>query len=183
MRSAAGLQRELDEIRRRQNEGSDRLAELSRAGQTPEREKLLAELKGLAEEKKRLEERLSQVEAELEAELLSLPNIPHDSVPPGTKEEKVILRTWGEPPKFDFPPQHHVALAQRLGLLDLERAARLAGSRFPMYVGEGARLECRPPPLDVGAPRGRARVHPDSSAHPCQPPLLFGLWPAPQIRG
>ena len=136
-----GLQRELDEIRRRQNEGSDRLAELSRAGQTPEREKLLAELKGLAEEKKRLEERLSQVEAELEAELLSLPNIPHDSVPTGTKEEKVVLRTWGEPPKFDFPPQHHVALAQRLGLLDLERAARLAGSRFPMYVGEGARLE------------------------------------------
>lgn len=136
-----GLQRELDEIRRRQNEGSDRLAELSRAGQTPEREKLLAELKGLAEEKKRLEERLSQVEAELEAELLSLPNIPHDSVPTGTKEEKVILRTWGKPPKFDFPPQHHVALAQRLGLLDLERAARLAGSRFPMYVGEGARLE------------------------------------------
>jgi seryl-tRNA synthetase len=136
-----GLQRELDEIRRRQNEGSDRLAELSRAGQTPEREKLLAELKGLAEEKKRLEERLSQVEAELEAELLSLPNIPHDSVPTGTKEEKVVLRTWGEPPNFDFPPQHHVALAQRLGLLDLERAARLAGSRFPMYVGEGARLE------------------------------------------
>jgi len=135
------LQQEIDEIRRRQNEGSERIAQLSRAQNTEEREQVLAELKVLAEKRKGLEERLSKVEAELEAELLSLPNIPHESVPLGTKEEKVVLRTWGEPPKFDFPPQHHVALAQRLGLLDFERAAKIAGSRFPMYVGEGARLE------------------------------------------
>jgi len=135
------LQQEIDEIRRRQNEGSERIAQLSRAQNTEEREQVLAELKVLAEKRKGLEERLSKVEAELEAELLSLPNVPHESVPLGTKEEKVVLRTWGEPPKFDFPPQHHVALAQRLGLLDFERAAKIAGSRFPMYVGEGARLE------------------------------------------
>lgn len=135
------LQQEVDEIRRRQNAASGRVAELSRAGQTLERDALLSELKALAEERKRLEERLSQLENELEAELLSLPNIPHDSVPTGTKEEKVVLRVWGEPPRFDFPPQHHVAIAQRLGILDFERAARIAGSRFPMYVGEGARLE------------------------------------------
>jgi seryl-tRNA synthetase len=133
------LQRRVDEIRRRQHEGSERVAHLARAGNLAEREGLLAELKGLAEERKRLEERLSQVEAELAAELSSLPNLPHDSVPTGTK--KVVLRSSGEPPRFSFPPQHHLALAQRLGLLDLERAARLAGTRFPMYVGEGARLE------------------------------------------
>jgi len=135
------LQQEIDEIRRKQNEGSERIAQLARASKTEEREQLLAELKVLAEKRKELEDRLSQVEAELEAELLALPNIPHESVPVGTKEEKIVLRTWGEPPKFDFPPQHHVALAQRLGLLDFERAAKIAGSRFPMYVGEGARLE------------------------------------------
>lgn len=135
------LQQEIDEIRRKQNEGSERIAELARAQKNEEKERLLTELKVLAEKRKELEDRLSQVEAELEGELLSLPNIPHDSVPLGTKEEKIVLRTWGEPPKFDFPPQHHVALAQRLGLLDLERAAKIAGSRFPMYVGEGARLE------------------------------------------
>ncbi len=135
------LQRQVDEIRRRQNEGSERVAALARLGDHAARERVLAELKELAEERKRLEERLAQVEGELEEELLSLPNVPHESVPTGTKEEKVVLRTWGEPPKFAFPPQHHVALAQRLGLLDFERAAKIAGSRFPMYVGEGARLE------------------------------------------
>lgn len=135
------LQREVDEIRRQQNEASDRIAALSRTGDTAEREKIIAEMKVLAEKRKKLEERLAQVEAELEQELLSLPNIPHDSVPTGTKEEKVVLRAWGEPPRFDFSPKHHVALAQSLGLLDFERAAKIAGSRFPMYVGEGARLE------------------------------------------
>lgn len=135
------LQRGVDDIRRRQNEGSQCVAELAHSGDFPERERVLSELKRLAEQRKQLEERLTQVEAALEEELLSLPNIPHDSVPSGTKEEKVVLRVWGEPPRFTFPPQHHVALAQRLGLLDLERAARIAGSRFPMYTGEGALLE------------------------------------------
>lgn len=136
-----GLQREVDELRRRQNEGSERLAALARGGDPAARDHLLAELRELAQRRKALEERLAQVEAELEAELLALPNLPHDSVPPGSKEEKVVLRTWGEPPRFDFPPQHHLALAQKLGLLDMERAAKLAQSRFPLYVGEGARLE------------------------------------------
>ncbi|MCS7240262.1 MAG: serine--tRNA ligase [Candidatus Bipolaricaulota bacterium] len=135
------LQREVDEIRRRQNEGSQRVAELTRGVDPALRERILSELKGLAEQRKQLEERLAQVEAALEEELLSLPNIPHDSVPSGTKEEKVVLRVWGEPPRFSFPPQHHVALAQRLGLLDLERAARISGSRFPLYTGDGAWLE------------------------------------------
>lgn len=135
------LQREVDEIRRRQNEGSEKIVALSKSGDIAGKERLLAELKELAQTRKRLEERLAQVEAELEQELLSLPNIPHDSVPSGTKEEKVVLRTWGHPPRFDFPPRHHLALAQKLGLLDMERAAKLAQARFPMYVGEGARLE------------------------------------------
>ncbi|MCS7241040.1 MAG: serine--tRNA ligase, partial [Candidatus Bipolaricaulota bacterium] len=134
------LQKEVDEIRRRQNEGSERIAALGR-GDPAEKERLLAELKELAQTRKSLEERLAQVEEELESELLTLPNVPHDSVPLGTKDEKVVLRTWGEPPRFDFPPQHHLALAQKLELLDMERAAKLAQSRFPLYVGEGARLE------------------------------------------
>jgi seryl-tRNA synthetase len=70
-----------------------------------------------------------------------LPNIPHDSVPSGAKEEKVVLRQGGEPPAFDFPPRHHLALARDLGLLDMERGVKLAGPRFPMYTGQGARLE------------------------------------------
>lgn len=135
------LQREVDEIRRRQNEGSERMAALARGGDPSERMALLSELKTLAEERKRLEAKLSEVEEALEAALLTIPNVPHDSVPSGTKEEKVVLRVGGEPPRFDFPPQHHLVLAEKLGLLDLERAAKISGARFPMYTGEGARLE------------------------------------------
>lgn len=135
------LQREVDGIRRRQNEGSERMAALDRGGGPSERMALLSELKALAEKRKRLEAKLSEVEEALEAALLTIPNVPHDSVPSGTKEEKVALRVEGEPPRFNFPPQHHLVLAEKLGLLDLRRAAKISGARFPMYKGEGARLE------------------------------------------
>ncbi|MBC7221884.1 serine--tRNA ligase [Candidatus Bipolaricaulota bacterium] len=135
------LQQKVDEIRRHQNEGSEKVAALAKEGRNAEKEVLLSELKALAEERKRLEARLSEIERELEKALLSLPNIPHDSVPMGTKEEKVVLKVVGEPPKFDFPPQNHLALAEKLGLLDMERAAKTTGARFPLYIGQGARLE------------------------------------------
>ncbi len=135
------LQARVDELRRRQNEGSERLSALAKGGNPAEREALLAEMKALATERKAAEERLAQVEDELQALLLSLPNIPHDSVPAGTKEEKIVLRSVGKPPQFDFPPRHHLELAKNLGLLDMDRAAKTTGARFPMYVGEGARLE------------------------------------------
>lgn len=130
-----------DELRRRQNEASEAMARLAREGKGAERDALREEMKGVAAERKAVEERLGIVERELEAALLALPNLPHDSVPDGTKEEKVVLRSWGEKPEFPFSPKHHVALAQALGLLDLERAAKVTGARFPMYTGDGARLE------------------------------------------
>ncbi len=130
-----------DELRRKQNEASEAMARLAREGKAAERDALREELKGVAAERKAVEERLQAVERELEAALLALPNVPHDSVPDGTKEEKVALRSWGEKPQFPFSPKHHVALAQALGLLDLERAAKVTGARFPMYTGDGARLE------------------------------------------
>lgn len=130
-----------DELRRRQNEASEAMARLAREGKAAERDALREEMKGVAAERKAVEERLQTVERELEAALLSLPNVPHDSVPDGTKEEKVVLRSYGEKPEFPFPPKHHVALAQALGLLDLERGAKVTGARFPMYTGDGARLE------------------------------------------
>ncbi len=135
------LSQRADDLRRRQNEASEKIAALAREGRGEERDRLREKMRAVAAERKEVEARLQEVERELEALLLSLPNVPHDSVPDGTKEEKVILRTFGEKPEFPFPPQHHVALATNLGLLDLDRAAKTTGARFPMYVGEGARLE------------------------------------------
>ncbi|RLE29870.1 serine--tRNA ligase [Candidatus Acetothermia bacterium] len=136
-----GLIRQVEELRRERKAGSEEVARLQREGKPVEAQARIASLKALSGKLKELEESLSQVEKELGEELLRLPNLPHESVPTGTKEEKVLLRSWGEPPKFDFQPRHHVELAKDLGLLDLERAAKITGARFPMYVGLGARIE------------------------------------------
>jgi len=135
------LIRQVDELRRERKAGSEEVARLQREGRVGEARARIASLKTLSERLKALEERLARVKGELEEELLRLPNLPHESVPVGTKEEKVLLRSWGEPPKFDFQPRHHVELAKRLGLLDFERAAKVTGARFPLYTGLGARIE------------------------------------------
>jgi seryl-tRNA synthetase len=135
------LIRRVEDLRRERKQGSEEVARLRREGRSEEAQQKIEAMRALADELKSLEERLAQVEADLKRQLLELPNLPHDSVPVGTKEEKVLLRSWGEPPEFDFQPRHHVELAKGLGLLDFERAAKITGARFPMYVGLGARLE------------------------------------------
>ncbi|HAF71124.1 MAG: Serine--tRNA ligase [Acetothermia bacterium 64_32] len=136
-----GLLHRVEELRRQRKQGSQKVALLRAQGEEGKAQQLISSLKGVSEELKELEGRLSQLEGELEAELLKLPNLPHDSVPSGPKEEKLLLRAWGEPQKFDFPPKHHVELGRDLGLLDFQRAAKVAGARFPMYTGLGAMLE------------------------------------------
>lgn len=92
-------------------------------------------------ELKKLEPELKKVEAELNETLLSLPNIPHESVPVGKKEDREVVREWGEKPEFDFEFKNHVEIGEDLGILDFERAATIAGAQFPLYIGDGALLE------------------------------------------
>jgi len=74
--------------------------------------------------------------------LIRLPNVPHESVPVSlSKDDKVVVRRYKEKPELDFQPKHHLDLGHELGLLDFRRAAKVAGARFPLYVGWGARLE------------------------------------------
>lgn len=99
----------------------------------------LARLKGriqqLGEQRRELQEQLEQL-------LLLVPNLPHDSVPDGTSDDdNLVVRTWGEPPEFDFQPKPHYELGEALGIFDFERAVKVAGSRFALLRGEGARLE------------------------------------------
>lgn len=89
-----------------------------------------------------LETRSRELEAEFQELALTLPNRPHASVPAGRSEaDNVEVRRWGQPRAFDFPPRDHVELGARLGILDLEAAARISGARFAVYRGWGARLE------------------------------------------
>ncbi len=140
----------LDEERRRLQAETERLLherkQRSRAiGQAKARgediQPLLAEVAGLGDRLEALRARLETLQQEWEQRLLALPNLPHESVPDGADEtDNVELRRWGEPTAFPFQPKDHVALGERLGMLDGEAAAKIAGARFTVLRGPLARL-------------------------------------------
>ena len=105
-------------------------------------ERLRGDLRALSQEIKEREKQLGAVEERLQAVLLTLPNVPDPSVPVGASEkDNLVVRTWGDAPRFPFTPRQHFELGEKLGLLDLERAAKVSGSRFAFYRGDLARLE------------------------------------------
>jgi seryl-tRNA synthetase len=123
----------LEERRRRRNEIS-----ALRGKPSPE---ALAEMKTLKDEVRVLEERVEEADRMLEAVEKQVPNVPQDSVPRGPDETaNRVERTWGEPRRFDFAPQAHWDLGPALGILDFERAVKIAGARFTVLSGAGARL-------------------------------------------
>lgn len=100
-----------------------------------------AQVKSYATEMQKLGEEAATLESRQREMLLTLPNLPLENVPPGTDaSQNPVLRSWGEKPALE-KPQDHLAIAQRLGLLDFERAAKISGSGFVCYTGKGARLE------------------------------------------
>ncbi len=102
---------------------------------------LMAEVAGLGDELKRLEDKLATIQSRLHALLAGVPNLPHESVPVGESEaDNVELRRWGTPRVFDFPAKDHVDLGEGLDLLDFATAAKLSGSRFSLLKGALARL-------------------------------------------
>jgi seryl-tRNA synthetase len=106
-----------------------------------EQAQLRAKLKALSDEVKEKEARLKQVEEQIEAALLGVPNLPHPSVPEGSgPEQNQVVREWGEKPRIE-KPREHTEIGEKLGLLDFERAAKVSGARFVFYRGALARLE------------------------------------------
>ena len=102
----------------------------------------IAEMRKLGEQIKQLESELKKVKKELNTKLDEIPNLPHSSVPKGKDEEdNVIIREWGSKKVFDFEEKTHLELSKHLGLIDLERGAKISGSGFPIYTGKGAKLE------------------------------------------
>ncbi len=90
----------------------------------------------------RLEDEVKSLDTQLEELLLQMPNIPHSSVPSGTGEsDNIVVRSWGEPKKFDFQPAPHWKLGESLGIIDFDRGVKLSGSRFYILQGLGARLQ------------------------------------------
>jgi seryl-tRNA synthetase len=132
---------QVDAMRARRNEVSPEVGRLKAAGRHEEAAPLIREMRELGEYMAGLEARRAQLEADVEALLLQIPNLPEEAVPAGGPEDNVVLREWGEAGPEDFAAKPHWELAEALGLLDLQRGARVAGSGFPLYTGQGARLE------------------------------------------
>ena len=131
---------ETEKLKSKRNEVSQQVAVLKR--EKKDADALIAEMRVVGDEIKGLDEALREVETKLEELLLSIPNIPHESVPVGDSEEdNVPVRHWGELPQFNFEPKPHWDVATDLDIVDFERAAKVTGSRFVFYKGLGARLE------------------------------------------
>ena len=99
-------------------------------------------MKDVSEEVKRNDERITELDEMLSQFMLTVPNIPHSSVPVGKGAvDNVEVRRWGAPPKFDFAARPHWELGEGAGILDVAAGAKIAGARFAVYIGLGARLE------------------------------------------
>jgi seryl-tRNA synthetase len=132
---------EVDALRARRNEVSPQVGRLKQAGRHEEAEPIIREMRELSERMSTLEEAREQVENDVRSLLLNVPNLPEAQVPEGGEECNRVLREWGNLPIHDFAPRPHWELGEQLGILDLPRGTKLAGSGFPLYVGWGARLE------------------------------------------
>ena len=133
---------ESDQLNAQRNASSREIGALMKEGKKEEAEARRAEVGTLKERIAELDQLRAQTEARMNDLLSSLPNIPHESVPRGESEEdNVEVRRWGTAPQFDFEPKDHVDLGTALGILDLERAAKISAARFAILNGAGARLE------------------------------------------
>ncbi|WP_079529059.1 serine--tRNA ligase [Halobacillus hunanensis] len=134
------LIQEAEELKARRNEVSKEISVLKKEKQDAEDK--IKEMRQVGDRIKELDQELKQVEEQLETLLLSIPNIPHESVPVGEDEDdNVEAKTWGEIPSFEFEAKAHWDVATDLDILDFERASKVTGSRFVFYKGLGARLE------------------------------------------
>jgi seryl-tRNA synthetase len=131
---------EIEELRHRRNVVSDEIAALKKAGQ--DAQNMVVQMREVGERVKQLEKELAVQEERLQSILMGVPNVPHPSVPVGKDEnDNPVIKTHGDPTRFDFEPQPHWDIGERLGILDLGRAAQITGARFPLLLGEGALLE------------------------------------------
>src|SRR5579871_1841923 len=132
------LQHDLDEMRARRTRESKELGRMEPA----QREARRAEMRALGDQITAAERELAQAENEFTRQMLLVPNLPRPWVPAGEGESaNSVVRSEGEPRKFDFTPAPHWELGEKLGIIDFERGVKLSGSRFYFLVGMGARLE------------------------------------------
>ncbi len=131
---------EIEGLRHQRNVVSDKIAKMKKSKENTD--SLVVEMREVSSKIKELDKTLADKEEIIHTILMGLPNIPHSSVPIGSNEsDNVCEKTVGKKPAFDFTPKPHWTLGEDLNILDFDRAAKITGARFPLYLGLGARLE------------------------------------------
>jgi len=131
-----------EQLKARRNELSQQVGALKKAGKHDEAAAVMDETRALKDKLDDLDKTAASLDDQLRLSLARVPNLTRDEVPVGTSEaENKVVKTWGEPREFGFEPKPHWEIGESLGILDLERAAKLSGARFAVYMGAGARLE------------------------------------------
>ncbi len=129
-----------EQLKKLRNELSQQVGALKKHGQ--DASALMEETRAVKARLERLDTAAAELDEQMQLALSRIPNLTRDEVPTGRSEaDNVVMKTWGEKPQFDFAPKPHWELGDALGILDLERAAKLSGARFAVYMGAGARLE------------------------------------------
>ncbi|HMU74201.1 MAG TPA: serine--tRNA ligase [Elusimicrobiota bacterium] len=131
---------ESEPLRARRNQAADEMGRLKR--EKKDATALLKEMEELKTRLKGLDEKTAAAQARVDEKVLGLPNLPHPSVPVGADAgQNREIRRWGEPKKFPFKPRDHQDIGEKLGVLDMARAAKLSGARFALLSGAGAKME------------------------------------------
>lgn len=134
------LLQESESLKNKRNTVSQEVANLKKSNNVAE--ELIVEMRMVGESIKILDEKIRVLDDQIYQIMLTIPNIPHASVPIGeTEEDNIPIKFWGEKPIFDFEPKPHYEIAENLSIIDFERATKVTGSRFVFYKGLGARLE------------------------------------------
>lgn len=134
------LLNKLNDKRAQRNTASEKIGKAKAKGENATI--AIEKMQGLSKTIKEIESNLTEINNQLEPLLYKIPNLPHNSVPSGSKpEDNVVIREWGEKPDSNFKLKNHLELGKELNLFDLQRGAAIAGSGFPLYMGQGAKLE------------------------------------------
>ena len=179
----------VEALRAERNSGSKQVGALMREKKSEEANALKGRMSAIGDEIAAIETRLNVVEVEFRDAMLRIPNPPDPEVPVAPDDSgNVVLKVWGEQPKFDFAPQPHWEIGQKLGIIDFERGVKLSGSRFYLLRGAAARLQRALSDwfIDVHAgEHGYEEVYPPFMVHAdciVMPRKITGLFLPPKCR-
>lgn len=132
--------KKVEKLKHERNVSSEQVSKLKK--EKKDASEVIQKTREISQSVKELDERLKEIETDLAQELDKVPNMPHESVPVGKDPSKnVVIRAWGKMPEFDFKISNHIEIAERLDILDFPAGSKISGSGFPVYKGQGAKLE------------------------------------------